>query len=168
MGERKTRRRISASSASPANRSSRLAGQCLVATGGMKRAQAACQSGVRGKSSRHQRRHRSSVRTGMSSVPESRAAAGFCPACRAEPSGSAAFRDAGHPRTHAGTVAPLVAGRLSPDPALASRLRTLHAAGGDQALPRQSARTVCRRRRRSADAPPGLSLAHYGQDGRIT
>jgi len=53
-GERKTRSRINGSVAVPTKRSIRLAGSWLNATGGMKRAQAACQSGVRGNCSTHQ------------------------------------------------------------------------------------------------------------------
>ena len=45
-GDRKTKRRSNAPTASPANRSSRLAGPFSVANGGMKRAPVACQNGV--------------------------------------------------------------------------------------------------------------------------
>lgn len=67
-GARKTRSRINDSSANPVKRSIRLAGNCAVSTGGMKRAQAACHSGVTGKCSSHQVRQRASVRYGTSRV----------------------------------------------------------------------------------------------------
>ena len=61
------------SAAQPTKRAIKLAGSAVVATGGMKRAQAACQSGVTGKSCVHHSRQRCSVRTGTAKVAHSRA-----------------------------------------------------------------------------------------------
>ena len=88
-GDRKIRSRSRASSALPTKRSSRPVGKASVATGGMKRAQAACHSGVCGNCSRHHWPQRAKVRRGIPNDRDSRAAAGFCPACRAEPSTTA-------------------------------------------------------------------------------
>ena len=46
-------------------RSSRLCGNCAITTGGISRSRTDCQNEVRGKSSRHHRRHRFNVRVGI-------------------------------------------------------------------------------------------------------
>lgn len=72
------------SAAQPTKRAIKLAGSAVVATGGMKRAQAACQSGVTGKSCVHHSRQRCSVRTGTAKVAHSRAAVAVGPASRVD------------------------------------------------------------------------------------
>ena len=74
-GERKIRSRINDSAAVPIKRSIRPAGSWLKATGGMKRAQVACQSGVSGNCSTHQFRQRWIVRAGTLNVSPSCATA---------------------------------------------------------------------------------------------
>ena len=72
------------SAAEPVKRSIKLAGSSVVATGGMKRAHAACQSGVTGKSSAHHSRQRCSVRTGTAKVAHTRAAVAVGPGSPAD------------------------------------------------------------------------------------
>ena len=72
------------SAAQPAKRAIRLVGSSVVATGGMKRAQAACQSGVNGKCRVHHSCQRRSVRTGTAKVAHTRAAVAVGPACLAD------------------------------------------------------------------------------------
>lgn len=68
-GVRKARKRVMDSAGEAVKRASRLAGRSCAGTGGMKRAQADCQSNVKGNRSVHQDRHRCSVRSGTASSP---------------------------------------------------------------------------------------------------
>ena len=77
-GLRKTSKRISASCARPAKRSTRLAGNNATDSGGITSAHAEHHSGVNGNCSRHHVRHRPSVR--RSTPRSSRAAAAARPA----------------------------------------------------------------------------------------
>ena len=70
-GVRKARSRVIDSAAEPVKRAIRLPGSPVVATGGMKRAQLPCQSGVVGKISAHQVLQRRIVRAGMASILDS-------------------------------------------------------------------------------------------------
>ena len=69
-----------------------------MASGGMNRAQTSCHNGVNGRASCHHCRQRCSVRRGTPSSPASHAAAGICPACRADASTTARDRYTRRPR----------------------------------------------------------------------
>jgi hypothetical protein len=97
-GVRKSSRRSSASCAAPVKRSRSSPGSRWVATGGMKRAHCACHRGVTGNCACHHWRQRSRVRIGIASASAVRAAAGVCPACRADTSTTANPRYTRRPR----------------------------------------------------------------------
>ncbi len=64
---------------------------------------------------------------------------------------------AGDSGPHPGTLAPVVADRVSADPAVAGAVRALHAAGRDPSTPRRTSRALCRRDGGAAAAPAALS-----------
>lgn len=97
-GVRKASSRVIDSAAEAVKRSIRLAGSSVVATGGMKRAQLACQSGVVGKISAHQVLQRRTVRAGTASVPDSFACVDVGPARRADINTTASDKYTRRPR----------------------------------------------------------------------